>query len=238
VTAIKADRKKARRKEKLKEKRQRSVRSGQIEKAEFFFLEALRSEEQGNPEKALHQMEKAVQRDPKDEEYLFELGRLGHTAGRQDIEFKVLLRLQEMEALDLQGTLSLCSLLTSARQYTQALNLIDATLRFLPRIRVKNKKTLLRSFEHQKLYCEAMIAKEKKPVKSQPRVEEPAVRHTPAEKEVLPKAVISSPPPEIQIHVEVDPSPPRACRDRGDMGITGGLRTCPRRVSNPVQRGF
>jgi SNF2 family DNA or RNA helicase len=70
VTANKADRKRARRKEKLKEKRQRSVRSGQIEKAEFFFLEALRSEEQGNPEKALHQMEKAVQRDPKDEEYI------------------------------------------------------------------------------------------------------------------------------------------------------------------------
>jgi SNF2 family DNA or RNA helicase len=215
VTAIKADRKKARRKEKLKEKRQRSVRSGQMEKAEFFFLEALRSEEQGNPEKALHQMEKAVQRDPKDEEYLFELGRLAHILGRPDIELKVLLRLQEMEALDLQGTLSLCSLLTSARQYAQALKLIDSSLRALPAIRVKNKKTLLRSFEHQKLYCEAMIGMGKEPIGPPARVKEPAVRDAPAEKVIRPKAVISSPPPEIRIQMEVDPLPLRQAVTEG-----------------------
>ncbi len=207
MTANKADRKKAQRKAKLLERRQKTVRSGQMEKAEFFFWEAMWSEKQGSLEKALHQLEKAVQRDPKNEEYLFELGRLAHTVGRQDIELKALLRLHEMKALDIDGTFALCVHLTSARQYAQALKLIDSSLRALPAIRARNKKTLIKSFQHQKLYCEAMIGKGKVPIGPPARVEEPAVRHTPAEKEVLPKAVISSPPPEIQIHVEVDPFP-------------------------------
>jgi len=215
LAAKKADRKKAQRKENLRKRKQRSARSGQLEKAEFFFFEALLNEEQGNLEKALHQMEKAANSHPKNEEYIYEMGRLAHVLGRKDIELKALLRLHEMEALDLQGTLSLCSLLTNARRYAQALSLIDDTLRFLPQIRVKNKKTFLRSFEHQKLYCEAMIAKGKEPIGQPARVKEPAVRDDRAEKVIRPKAVISSPPPEIQIHMEVDPLPLRQAVTEG-----------------------
>lgn len=203
----KADRRRSQRKEKLKERRQRSARSAQMEKADFFFWEANWSEEQGNLEKALHQLEKAVKRDPKNEEYLSELGRLAHTVGRQNIELKALLRLHEMEALDLQGTLSLCSLLMSGRQYAQALKLIDATLRVLPQIRVRNKKTLLKSFQQQKPYCEAMIALEEKRIAPPRRVAEPAAKGLSSENVIPPKAILISPAPEIRIRMEVDPLP-------------------------------
>jgi len=134
----KADRKKAKRKERLKERRQRSARAGQLEKADFLFWEALQNEEQGNLEKALHQMEKAANAHPKNEEYTNEMGRLAHALGRKDIELKALLRLHDMEALDLQGTLSLCSLLTNACRYAQALSLFVDSLRFLPPGRAKH----------------------------------------------------------------------------------------------------
>jgi hypothetical protein len=179
VTVKKADRRKSQRKEKLKERKQNAARSGQLEKA--------------------------AKGQPKNEEYISEMGRLAHVLGRTDIELKALLRLHEMEALDLQGTLSLRSLLANAHQYAKALNLINATLRFLPQRRVRNKKTLLKSFQHQKLYCEAMVAIEEKQAKPRLGVDKSAPKVVSSEGVVPPKAVVSSPPPEIQIHVEVDP---------------------------------
>ena len=56
-----------------------------MEKAEYFFWEAMQTEEKGNPEKALDLMLKAVQRHPKNEEYLFDLGQLANELGRHDI---------------------------------------------------------------------------------------------------------------------------------------------------------
>jgi len=86
MAAKKAERKKAERKEKLKKRRQKFARSGQLERAEFFFYEALMNEEEGNLEKATHQMEKAVNSDPKNDEYIHAMGRLAHFLGRADME--------------------------------------------------------------------------------------------------------------------------------------------------------
>ena len=211
----KADRKKAKRKERLKERRQRSARAGQLEKADFLFWEALQNEEQGNLEKALHQMEKAANAHPKNEEYTNEMGRLAHALGRKDIELKALLRLHDMEALDLQGTLSLCSLLTNACRYAQALSLIDDTLRFLPHGRAKHKKVLLKSFQQQKLYCEAMIEMEEKRAAPLPEPDETTPKVVSSERVVQARAAISLPPPEIQVRVEVDPLPLRQALTEG-----------------------
>ena len=211
----KADRKKAKRKERLKERRQRSARAGQLEKADFLFWEALQNEEQGNLEKALHQMEKAANAHPKNEEYTNEMGRLAHALGRKDIELKALLRLHDMEALDLQGTLSLCSLLTNACRYAQALSLIDDTLRFLPYGRAKHKKVLLKSFQQQKLYCEAMIEMEEKRAAPLPEPDETTPKVVSSERVVQARAAISLPPPEIQVRVEVDPLPLRQALTEG-----------------------
>jgi SNF2 family DNA or RNA helicase len=205
LTAKKTDQKKAQRKAKLRERRQKALQSDQAEKGEFFFWEAMWNEDHGNPEKALRQVEKAVQCRPRNEEYLHELGRLGNILNRHDVELKALLRLHELDALDFRGTVSLCSLLASAHQYSQALKLIEATIRLVPRIRVRNEKTILKSLYQQRLYCEAMIAKdEKKPVKSPPKDDESAPEMSLQEKENLSETAGSPHPIEIGIQVEVD----------------------------------
>ena len=207
MTKAKADRRKAQRKIKLKERRQRIVRSSQIEKAEYFFWEAMQTKEQGNPEKALQQLEKAVQSQPKNEEYLIELRHLGHRLGRQDIEIKALLRLHEMEALDLEGTFSLCVLLASTHRYRQALGHIEECLRVIPHRRVKSKKTMLKAFEHQRLYCEAMLHRDKRTAKPPPVIEEPALEKAHKKEEIPAKVVKKSPPLEIQVQMEVETLP-------------------------------
>ena len=215
MAAKKAERKKAERKEKLKKRRQKFARSGQLERAEFFFYEALMNEEEGNLEKATHQMEKAVNSDPKNDEYIHAMGRLAHFLGRADMELKALLRLHELEALDPHGTLSLCSLLTKARRYAQALSFIDDALRFLPQRRVKNRKSLLKAFQDQKLYCEAMVAVGEKQAKPLPRADAPTPKVIASGNIVPVKTDVSSPPPEIQIHVEIDPLPLRQALKEG-----------------------
>jgi superfamily II DNA or RNA helicase len=215
VTAKKAERKKSQRKEKLQERRQKAFHSSQAEKGEFFFWEARWNEKHGNLEKAFRQMEKAVQNQPRNREFLFELGRLAHIVGRRDIELKALLQMHEMQALDLQGTITLCGLLISEGKHPQALKLIDATLRLLPRVRTRSPKTILNSLHRQRLYCEAMVAnQERKAGKPQPRAKEVAMETGLQEKIIAPKPERTSPPPEIQVHIEVDPFPLRQAVDQ------------------------
>jgi SNF2 family DNA or RNA helicase len=216
MTANKADRRKIKRKAKLQERKQNALRSSQVEKGEFFFWEARWHEENGNLEKALRHMEKAVQNQPKNKEYIYELCRLGHLLGRQDIELKALLQMQEMRALDLRGTIDLCGLLTNARQYAHALKLIDATLPLLGRTRVRNAKATMKYLQQRKLYCEAMIARGEKPaVKLQPRAEEATVKSDLPEKAPAPPRPSASPPPEIHLDIEIDPLPLRQALNDG-----------------------
>jgi len=216
VAAKKPVRKKAQRKAKLQDRRQKAFQSSQDEKGEFFFWEAMWNVEHGNQEKALRLMEKAARSQPGNEKYLFELGRLGHILGRSDVELKALLRLHVMEGLDLRGTIALCSLLLSAHQYPHALKLIDATIRILPGMRARNEKTILKSLHQQRLYCEAMIAKEeKRPVRQQPGVKGDALENGRLENTTAPKVEKVSLPPEIQVHIEVDPLPLRQVLEEG-----------------------
>jgi SNF2 family DNA or RNA helicase len=207
VGKTKADRKRLQRKTRLKERRRRIVRSSQMERAEYFFWEAMETEEQGNHGKALERLEKAVQIQPKNEEYLFELGRLGHELGRSDVELKALLSLQKMEALDLEGTFSLCALLTSMHRYGEALDHIRECLRMIPHRRVRNKKTILKSLERQRLYCETMLQTEEvRTAKPLPAREMPVPEK--ARKEVVSETLVKkSPPLEIQVRMEVDTLP-------------------------------
>ncbi len=73
-----------------------------------------------------------------------------------------------MEALDLERIISLCVLLTSMHRYRQALDHIEECLQAIPHRRVKNKKTMLKTLEHQRLYCEAMLNRENRTAKPLP----------------------------------------------------------------------
>ena len=112
-----------------------------------------------------------------------------------------------MEALDLEETFTLCVLLTSMRRYREALDHINECLRVIPHRRVRNKKTMLKSFEHQRLYCETMLTKEQETAKPLPASEKPVPEKN-REKEVVPATVVKKYPPlEIQVQMEVDTLP-------------------------------
>lgn len=217
MTAKKTDRKRAQRKEKTKERRQRSARSGQLERAEFFFYEALWNEEQGNMGKALRLMEKAAGDNPRNPIYLNELGRLASASSRKDIELRALMRLYEIKALEAEGTLPLCSLLASSHRYAQALRIIEDTLRFLPLKRVKNRKALIRALEQRKLYCQAMLESQMRKSKPAEKAYEPGSMAESSESVPPPKPVGPSPAPEIRIQVDVDPSPLRQTLTEGRL---------------------
>jgi SNF2 family DNA or RNA helicase len=207
VVKTKADRRKAQRKAKLKERRRQLARSSQAEKAEYFFWQAMQTEDKGNREKALDLMLKAVQRHAKNEEYLFDLGQLANELGRHDIELKALLGLYEIGALDLQGCIALCLLLTDMHRYREALDHINECLPVIQRRRIKNKKTTLKTLEQQRLYCEAMLNRENVTPKPLPASEKPLAKKD-REKEASPATVVKdSPPLEIQVQIEVDTLP-------------------------------
>jgi superfamily II DNA or RNA helicase len=207
VAKTKADRRKAQRKAKLKERRRQLARSSQAEKAEYFFWEAMQTEDKGNREKALDLMLKAVQRHPKNEEYLFDLGELANELGRHDIELKALLGLHEIRALDLEGSIALCALLTDMHRYREALDHINECLQVIQRRRIKNKKVQLKTLEQQKLYCEVMLQKEKATVRSPAAAERPKAGKSPEKAAAPPTVVKDSPPLEIQVQIEVDTLP-------------------------------
>jgi SNF2 family DNA or RNA helicase len=220
----KADRRKAQRKAKAEERRRSVSRSNRMDKADSLFHEAMWNEEKGNPGKALHLLEKAVQNHPGSREYLFELGRLGHLLDRRDIELKALLNLHKLGGLDPEGVLALCFLLSGTHRYADALTLIDETLRLLPGKRVKNRNRILKSFHDQKLYCEAMVEREKRADKRKP-TQAPAVKEKPAaglppvEKAIATVPVEQTPPPEIQLSVEVDTLPLRQVLSEGKLSL-------------------
>jgi SNF2 family DNA or RNA helicase len=207
VTAKKPDRKKAQKKAKLLERKHKTARVAQAEKSDFFFWEAMRYEAEGNLQKALRHMEKAVQNHPRSEDCLLELARLAYNADRHDIELKALLRLYDMGGLDVQRVFNLIGLLVSERQFPRALELINATLRRLPQMSERKSKKTLKFLYQQRLYCEAMIEREERPIKSQPKLKTPAQKVDRAQEAIPPKADSNSPPLEIKVHMELDPLP-------------------------------
>ncbi|MBN2034298.1 MAG: DEAD/DEAH box helicase family protein [Deltaproteobacteria bacterium] len=201
------DKRKAQTKAKLQERRQRTLQSGKFEKAEFFYWEALQSEDRGNLQKALRQMEKAVESRPKNEDYLIELCRLARILRRQDIEIRALLRLYETGKLRAEGIAELSRFMVDARHYNKALELIEAAFRLLPKLSERKRIKISKALLQQKLYCQAMTATRKNPVKAQTKAKDPPPRTFNLPKASPSKTDVVPPPPEIQLYVEVDSQP-------------------------------
>ncbi|MFH1122469.1 MAG: SNF2-related protein [Pseudomonadota bacterium] len=208
-----AERKKAKRKAKQKDRRERVVRSLQAEKAETYFLEGLWHEERGHQEKALRSLERAVRLDSGNEKYLHELGHLANLMGRKDLELLALLGLYEIQALDTQMIVPLCHLLINERSYERALQVLDESLPLFSRDGIRGKKTLLKSVQQMKDYCRVMIERgtkesQREPASSstlQPKAHEPPGTASQTERQM--KEEESHAPfsaPEVEMNVLAD----------------------------------
>jgi len=113
----KEEKKKAKRKIKQKERRERPVRALLREKAEFLFYKALWFKDKGQLCKALFYLEKVLGLDPKNEECLQEMGHLGYLMKRSDIELNALLGIYNHGLIKPDQIPLLCQLLEENGKY-------------------------------------------------------------------------------------------------------------------------
>jgi len=132
MSRTKEEKKKARRKIKQKERRERPVRALLLEKTEFLFNEALWFKDKGQLDKALFYLEKVLRLDPKNEECLQGMGHLGYLMKRPDIELNALLGLYNHGLMKPGQIPFLCQLLEKNGRYRQALSVIQETLKIFP----------------------------------------------------------------------------------------------------------
>jgi tetratricopeptide (TPR) repeat protein len=159
------DKKKAQRKAKQKERRQKFISSLQRGKAEYLFYEALDNWDAGNVDKALLYLEKAVNLNPRSKKFLNELGRFGQEIKRPDLELKALSGLHNHGLISPEQMYFLCHLLKGAGKYEQALNLIAETLPLIPAMHLLNKKTARADLLAGQRHCQSCLeAMQKNPL--------------------------------------------------------------------------
>lgn len=214
MAKIKAEKKKARRKIKQKERRQRPVRALLREKTEFLLYEALWFRDKGQLDKALFYLEKVLRLDPKNEECLQEMGRLGYLMKRSDIELNALLGLYNHGLIKPDQMPFLCHLLEENGKYKQALCVIQETLKSISKIKARGKKALKESLIKSQKHCQAQLEIKQKlaainspieTVRDENRQSEPKaiIAHTKND-EVPEDHVDRIPLPEIPIYIQVD----------------------------------
>ncbi|RLB21954.1 MAG: ATP-dependent helicase [Deltaproteobacteria bacterium] len=210
----KAEKKKAKRKIKQKERQQRSVRALLREKVEFLVDEALWFMDEGQLDKALFYLEKALRLDPKNEECLQELGRLGYLMKRPDIELSSLLRLYNYGLIKPDQMPLLCHLLEQNGKYKQALCVIQETLKIISKIKARGKNALRESLIKSQKHCQAQLQTTQKlaainsPIETvreenRQRESKDIIAH-PENADIPENHIDKSPLPEIPISIQVD----------------------------------
>jgi len=210
----KVEKKKAKRKIKQKERQQRSVRALLREKVEFLVDEALWFMDEGQLDKALFYLEKALRLDPKNEECLQELGRLGYLMKRPDIELSSLLRLYNYGLIKPDQMPLLCHLLEQNGKYKQALCVIQETLKIISKIKARGKNALRESLIKSQKHCQAQLETTQKlaainsPIETvreenRQRESKDIIAH-PENANIPENHIDKSPLPEIPISIQVD----------------------------------
>ena len=157
MTKTKAEKRKAKRNIKKKQRQQKTARALQREKADNLFYESLWYRDTGQMDKAFFNMGKALRLDPKNEEYLLEMGHLGNQMRRPEIELKALLGLYNNGLIKPDQMPLLCQLLVEDGRYGQALNVIEETLKLIPKMKSRNKKALRASLINSQQNCHVQL---------------------------------------------------------------------------------
>ena len=208
MARTKADKKKAKRKVKQKERRQRHADFFRRDKFDYLFNEALWLRDTGQLDKAVSYLEKALRLEPENEKCLYEIARLGHEMKSSDVELKALLGLHANNRIKPEHIGRLCDLLKEKGRYGQALTIIQKTLPLIEKSKGQKKRALRDSLIQCQEYCQARLqtaspapapAKAEKERKKPPEAGLPPT-NTPTTKRPL---------PEITVTVEVDPRPLR-----------------------------
>jgi SNF2 family DNA or RNA helicase len=157
MAKTKTQKHKAKRKEKQKQRRIKNSLAFQKEKADFLFNESLWLRDQGKFEEALSYAAKALRLDPKNKEILHEMGCLGYSMNRTDVELKALLGLYDNEFIENEQMPGLCILLEKEGRYEHALNIAEETLPLISKMKLRNKKTIRADIVKLQKHCKLCL---------------------------------------------------------------------------------
>jgi superfamily II DNA or RNA helicase len=194
MAKTKAEKHKAKRKAKLKARRQSATAAVRSEKADFFYCEYQWFQGSGNFEKALVNLRKALKLDPDNRMFLEELVRLGHAMADSEVEFSGLSRLYDSGQMEDYYLLPFCDLLARNGQYLQALEICELFLARLAEIRMVNKRKLRTAAIQIQQYCRHQLEFEQA---AKAAINKAAIRPAPSQDKtpVHPPAEAVSPTP-------------------------------------------
>ncbi len=157
MAKTKEEKRKAQRKVKQKQRRARLSLAGRKERSDYFFQEALWLRDEGDFEKALSALEKALRSDPKNKDILEEMGYLGHQMNRTDVELNGLLGLYNNGLIRDDLMPALCNLLEKEGRYEQALIVAEEILSILPKMKIRNKRNIRSSLVQIQKECQIRL---------------------------------------------------------------------------------
>ncbi|MBW1679013.1 MAG: DEAD/DEAH box helicase [Deltaproteobacteria bacterium] len=223
MNKAKKEKHKSKRKAKQKERRQKLAGFLQKDKAEYLFYEAMHNWDARNFDKTLLYLTKAVNLDPKNKDFLTEMGCLGQEMNRPDIELKALLGLYNHGLIKPDQQYVLCHLLEGSGKYEQALSVIQETLPLISRMRGQ-KKALRAALTQVQRNCQSQLQSTQKqstspspePSKVEKGAEEHLSKADPHETATAQENRISKEPlPEIPVSIEVDTGPLKSALAEG-----------------------
>ncbi|MBW2116514.1 MAG: DEAD/DEAH box helicase family protein [Deltaproteobacteria bacterium] len=226
MAKTKVEKKKSKRKVKQKERRLKVNGALKREKAEYHYFEAIYYWDADNLDKALLHLEKATRLDPKNEEFLNEMGRLGSEMDRPDVELKALLSLYDIRRITPDQMYFLCRLLKKAGKHKKAFTIIQEILPLFSRKRGRKKDKEIRDILIRDMeYCHARMEARKRPAaikKSRGITPSSPAPTSPVRDKRKPAGVRplenKTPLPRIPIAIRVDTRPLKQAITEGKFG--------------------
>ncbi len=208
----KTEKRKAKRKVKLKVRRQSTVAAVRSEKADFHYWQFDWCRASGNYEKALLSLKKALKLDPDNKDFLEAMVHLGHIMDRSEVELFGLSRLFDSGQMKDTHLPPFLDLLAKNGQYHQALEVAETLLPRLPKMKIANKRHVRAAvtqiqehcryrLEHEQLIQAALKEAAVRP--SAPKVK-PAVQAPVAPPVPRDRKESRQPVPKISVMVAID----------------------------------
>lgn len=191
MAKTKAEKRKAKRKVKLKEKRNSVTTAVRSEKADFFYCESGWFRGSGNYEKALVHLKKAIKLDPDNKLFLVEMVHLGYDMANREVQLSGLSQLYDSGRMDDEYLPLFLDLLAMNRQYRQAIEVAAILLPRIAGMKNVNKRKIRTATIQIQEYCRHQLEYEQ------------------AEEIILKKAVIRPSPPKNKKpgHPPIVPAP-------------------------------
>lgn len=158
MAKTKAEKRKAKRKVKSKTRRTSAAATARTEKADFYYWEYEWLREDGDDEKALFNLRKALKLQPTNRMYLEEMIRLGYDMDSDDVQLSGLSGLYDSGQMQDTSLPLFTNLLVQNGRYQRALDIAEVLLSRLSGMKTANKRQIRSTTSRIQDYCRHQLA--------------------------------------------------------------------------------